>query len=337
METENKKLVIGVDEAGYGPNLGPLLIGASVWQVPVMFSENEFIDAFAKGFADRAWFPGCEHVPLGDSKKLYKPGLGLQSLETGLFATAAEQFSDRRHLGELNGLVTGFPSLAEVDLMPWYRDLHRLTLPMADAQAPLSIPMEIRRLASLARRTLVEFGIELVGLKAAVLHESLFNQEIDRLGSKGQLLSQRTLQVVTELVSDSSMDCEVYCDRQGGRKNYMPILMDAMPDCWFQETLISAQRCSYRALVSNADGSSRNIDVHFSVGGDRYPATALASMFAKYLRERLMEAFNDFWQRHVPDLRPTAGYPQDAKRFRAAIDTKAQELGLDARHWWRSR
>ena len=26
--------LIGTDEAGYGPNLGPLVISATVWQVP---------------------------------------------------------------------------------------------------------------------------------------------------------------------------------------------------------------------------------------------------------------------------------------------------------------
>ena len=33
--------LIGTDEAGYGPNLGPLVISASVWQVPDGASAEE--------------------------------------------------------------------------------------------------------------------------------------------------------------------------------------------------------------------------------------------------------------------------------------------------------
>ena len=46
---------------------------------------------------------------------------------------------------------------------------------------------------------------------------------------------------------------------------------------------------------------------------------ALASMLCKYLREVCMRQFNRFWEKHVPGIEPTAGYPVDAKRFYEAI------------------
>ena len=64
---------------------------------------------------------------------------------------------------------------------------------------------------------------------------------------------------------------------------------------------------------------------------------ALSSMTAKYLRELLMEEFNDYWQQHHPDLKPTKGYPVDAARFRDAISTSAAELGIQAENYWRNR
>ena len=56
----------------------------------------------------------------------------------------------------------------------------------------------------------------------------------------------------------------------------------------------------------------------------RTPAEMRASMTSKYVRELAMELFNRFWQRHVPGLTPTKGYPEDAKRFRRDI-ARAQE------------
>ena len=42
-------LVIGIDEAGYGPNLGPLVIGGSSWQIDDLQSNQsstEVADVF---------------------------------------------------------------------------------------------------------------------------------------------------------------------------------------------------------------------------------------------------------------------------------------------------
>ena len=36
--------LIGTDEAGYGPNLGPLVVSASVWRVPDDVGGDELYD-----------------------------------------------------------------------------------------------------------------------------------------------------------------------------------------------------------------------------------------------------------------------------------------------------
>jgi hypothetical protein len=60
-------------------------------------------------------------------------------------------------------------------------------------------------------------------------------------------------------------------------------------------------------------------------------------MASKYLRELAMGAFNEFWRRRVAGLRPTAGYPQDARRFKADIAGALASLGIDDRQLWRAR
>jgi hypothetical protein len=64
---------------------------------------------------------------------------------------------------------------------------------------------------------------------------------------------------------------------------------------------------------------------------------ALASLISKSVRESWMDVFNGYWKRLVPDLRPTAGYPNDAMRFRRQIEGIAIEMGLEHRIWWRER
>jgi hypothetical protein len=64
---------------------------------------------------------------------------------------------------------------------------------------------------------------------------------------------------------------------------------------------------------------------------------ALASMVSKYLRELFMREFNHFWQQKVPGLKPTAGYPGDARRFWNDIAEVVRHLGLSEEVLWRCK
>ncbi|QDV22067.1 hypothetical protein [Aureliella helgolandensis] len=317
------KVILGVDEAGYGPNLGPLTMAATIWRVPVAMGEAEVLECFSSTFKPRPWRANCQHLPLGDSKQLYSPSTGLQSLEVGLLALLQLTGCRPRNLAELIERVASLP--LDNSLPPWYRGLDNLPTPQSPVEAG-----ELDRLSALANGALAKSQITLLGMRAVIVPARSFNAQLGTLHSKGFLLSQNTLQLVAENLQYDE-PAEIYCDRQGGRKNYLPLLADALPEEWFQETAISNARCSYR----NSRQPQRNI--HFSVRGDTFPPTALASMLAKYLRERFMHAFNQFWQSHLPQLKPTAGYPLDAKRFRAAIESTAARLQLPVSDWWREK
>ena len=64
--------IIGVDEAGYGPNLGPLVIAATAWEI----ADDSWTDLFARVSpeiarpADRS---ADTTLVVGDSKQLYTP------------------------------------------------------------------------------------------------------------------------------------------------------------------------------------------------------------------------------------------------------------------------
>jgi hypothetical protein len=79
------------------------------------------------------------------------------------------------------------------------------------------------------------------------------------------------------------------------------------------------------------------MEVCFRTKAESCLPAALASMASKYLRELAMRALNGFWRRRVPELQPTAGYPQDAKRFRVDIAEEIKKLAIDDRVFWRAR
>lgn len=369
----NRKFFIGVDEAGYGPNLGPLVIAGSLWSAPTDCTEQLFTQAFQSHFGTTRWSTACQHVPLDDSKKLYSSRGGLATLEAGLLAmlhllppgdtlkpgvaevaktfgastSTAETLGDFRYrsLGDVVDRLVCPELVAELAELAWYTNYPEQAVPVA-----LDIS-EAQRLSRIAHASLASHGIELVDMHAAVICEPHFNRVVAQTGSKGELLSRTTLDLVVRLLdicsvtssADSSADSaarspanysaatEVFCDRQGGRKNYLPNLMAALPERWFAETQVSPQRSSYHS------SGEPPLTVHFSVGGDSFPPTALASMLAKYLRERLMGELNGYWRQFIPDLKSTAGYPVDARRFRNQIERLAQREQFSLDRWWRSK
>ena len=126
--------------------------------------------------------------------------------------------------------------------------------------------------------------------------------------------------------------CHLTLDKHGGRNRYGAILQHHFPDSWIET--IDEGRSASRYRWTHGDAP---IEATFRVGGEELLPAALASMTAKYHREVAMRAFNAFWTARLPDLRPTAGYPGDAHRFRADIATLQQELGIEDRVLWRCR
>lgn len=324
----SSRIVIGVDEAGYGPNIGPMLVAGTAWRVPTAIDEDAFVELLSHNFHTAAWTENCQHVPLGDSKQLYSPSSGLRSLEAGLLAMLSHVSPDIAR-GTLTNLLQSLDCFG-----PWHAG-STLSIPAWLGQLPEEMPLhvspsEILRLSQTALNCLSGHGIELLSVRAAVILESQFNQAVAQLGSKGRLLSSVTMHVVMQLLSNHQEQAvEVFCDRQGGRKKYACVLLEAMPDEWFDTLAEQPVRSSYRRQ------RSPSLTFHFSVGGDSFAPTALASMTAKYLRERLMGGVNRYWQSHIANLQPTAGYPLDAKRFRSQIESTAAGLGHSVDQWWR--
>ena len=79
-------------------------------------------------------------------------------------------------------------------------------------------------------------------------------------------------------------------------------------------------------------------EVRFVVHGEKFSMpVALASMYSKYVRELYMKLFNGFWHQHAPEVKGTAGYAQDAKRWLADTAPAREKLGIPTEALVRSR
>ena len=319
--------LIGTDEAGYGPNLGPLVISASVWEVPDKCDEAA-VDALVAGIVARKLTPRTEDPPplvIADSKVLYKPASGLRLLEQH-FLAALSLWQPRPERWIDCWQLLAPDSCDALASAPWFDGFNDGLPWEADGD-------EIDRLAAVTTAALETRGVHLVGVRARVIFPEEFNDLVEHHGTKGEALSAETLRLLaTMLEAIERGPIRVNCDKHGGRNHYGRHLQDQFPD-----TLVEIHGESRAQSVYRFGPKGRRVEICFRAGGEAMLATALASMCSKYLRELAMRPFNHFWCRQVPKLRPTAGYPGDSRRFKQAIAAAQAGLGIDDRYLWRER
>jgi len=320
--------LVGTDEAGYGPNLGPLAISATAWEVADGTSARDLYSRLAQVIASAAQ-PAAENgggrVAVADSKSLYQSGKGLRLLERGLLTALAALGHRLTTWREAFHVLLGGPPSA-LATSPWYAGY--------DEPLPLDAdPAELDGLAQPFADGLAAAGVRLVQVRSRVVFEEEFNRRVEQLGSKGTLLSRDTLELVAGLASGMDRGpIVVYCDKHGGRNHYRDLLAEAFSPSFVEVCGEGRERSVYRFGPPD-----RRVEVRFEARGESYLPTALASMASKYLRELAMRAVNAFWRRHVEGLRPTAGYPEDTRRFKADIAAAQRRLGIPDRLLWRCK
>lgn len=335
------RLVLGLDEAGYGPNLGPLVIGLTCWSLDSKLDVLQGLDVFGPEFQARPWNPKANYLPFGDSKKIYHASAG----DSGLRETL--QFFCAQSSQECCWESWGAEDRARVESRPWYESRfarERLLSPMS----PKSNENQTLRAKREQRATkkLSKLGVQFHGFKMRVFDEWYFNKECTRCDNKSNLLGEATVVLAWKILRECLntypgkwSHVEIYFDRQGGRKHYAGLLghgygliePQAVP--WI-EVLEETPRIS--RYSTNVAGTP--VTIRFQVEGDSLFPSALASMAAKWSREELMGRLNRYWKEITGGvIRPTAGYAVDAKRFENEITPWLVKLGVTREQWWRSK
>lgn len=308
-------LVIGTDEAGYGPNLGPLVIGATAWRVDA--APAKAAEAVAAAAADVS----ADTILWGDSKAIYR-GSGFASLERGALV-AATLAAGRVPSGWPELVATlggGQPPGGEV---PEEGRLRVLALPCGRHEP------DIGSVATAVARRLVARGVRLESAVCRIIQPREFNRFLATGLNKADVLSGGTLVLAATLAAGAGDEpVVVWCDRHGGRMRYAPVVARA-----FETTLVrviheSPTRSAYAV-------PERRFTIDFTVGGEARLPVAVASMVAKYVRELAMRGFNEHWSSRVPGLTATAGYPLDARRWRRDAEATVRRDRVPWSDVWR--
>jgi hypothetical protein len=367
-------ILIGMDEAGYGPHLGPLVIAATAWQVPDELSDGEVASATVKprrstnSKVHASTIAGSDTAVLDQQSAIRNQQSNATDLYRLLRNVVCKKSSDRR-IAIADSKVLYSPGLG---LRQLERGLHAVLLAMrqniscwsaiveyakADPNGhhpktcwpdgfncPLPVHAtsdEIIRLEARFTRACDGARVQPLLIRARLVFPGQFNELIAYYGNKAAALSHVTVgllrevvDLLTSLAPRSSQLAPIYAVCD---KHGGRNFYTAFLQHHFSEHWIAPVFESHAESHYEWGEPDSRMRVVFQVNGERFFPTALASMTAKYFRELSMRAFNEFWRTHIPELKPTAGYYRDGWRFKKDIAAKQQELGIDDHVVWRNR
>ena len=304
------KTLVGIDEAGYGPTLGPLVLGLAAFSV----SRSEETDLYRllAPWVGRQGEAGEDRLAVDDSKRLYAGRRSLHGLERAALAFLHPGCPLPTRLEEVvgNGAERG---AAARRWPPWYRAASAA----GSSEVPVVVvPADLEGWRLRLLRELPDQGVELKECRTRPVLEDEFNRSLSRTRNKAATL----LEFLAPLIQDSCRrfargSLQFQIDRLGGRRYHETFLAGLFPLLPLR-ILEESAACS-RYEVTQA---GRTVSLSFETKSDsRHLPVALASACAKYVRELFLARLNRYFARRRPGLRPTAGYPTDAARFLADL------------------
>ncbi|MCM2370839.1 hypothetical protein [Aporhodopirellula aestuarii] len=316
--------LIAIDEAGYGPKLGPLVVAATAWHLddasPGAKSQINH-DVSSDQITPDPFLNVASPIRVGnatirvdDSKNIFRGG-SLSTLHA-IFSVAnhARGRSDAT-------LADCLPTLLPLD--------HESILDIAwlkTTSGPASKPIELVPIAQ-ARAAVDQWNRcewKLRDVAARMIDAGAFNQfcsgngsNILPRGNKSDLLGETSLRLAVDLLDRATASTvtpakatkrrtgakpsqrkttppepvQIFFDRHGGRRYYAGMIQEIFGGGPVRILSESKTQSVYETVRDN-----RNVRLHFTVKGDRFVPVALSSLHAKYLRELAMASFNAYFR-----------------------------------------
>lgn len=300
---DERVVIAGIDEAGYGPILGPLVTSAVVLSAPAALADADLWHVLGDSVCRR---PKARdpRFAIADSKVLSSRPDGLALLElAALCIVGAMQTSPIDFRAYRESTADQTPD--SLDHYPWF----------CDYNDPLPVAVSADRLAVTRNgfaHDLNAADIRVEAVYALVLNTAEYNRRVQATDNKATVLFGQTLRLLAA-VGRCAADraAVIHVDRQGGRSHYRAALMTGLG---LADLQIRHESDGLSAYEYAAGGRRRRIEFRQS-GETHCLATAAASIISKYTRELFMRGLNRYWAARCAGLKPTAGYYQDGHRF----------------------
>jgi len=321
-------LHIGVDEAGYGPLLGPLVIGLAAFRVEddpdgPADDWSAHLRRRLKGYVCRVSKTDRSKalpVPVDDSKRVTQRH-GIDGLARGVGAFAAAL--DQAPPAHLEDLIVRYSDCRPdgYGRAPWFRRLDRFPVP----GYPWTGPLEDRWAAR---------GVRALDLRVLPADAPELNDSFEQLRNKANVLGLLSATLLLSVLDrHPGEDACVVMDRHGGRLDYAAYLGHVFP--FARVTPQPGPKGESRYRVDLPD---RCLRIRFVTKGDQVSlAVSWASMAAKLTRELFMQSFNSWFSQRCPGVRPTAGYYNDGRRFLEDVDGMLNDEEIERALLVRSR
>ena len=182
-------ILAGIDEAGFGPVLGPLVVGATAWEVPDHHADASLWKLLA-GAVSKKVSKRKGLVAIADSKKLYggQRNDDLRLLERGVLATLA---GAGLRFGFLREFVRHVCPSAATELAgyPWYSH--------DDPALPLSLtPTDIALAGNSLGGAMTRGGCALRAVRAECVFETEYNRLVTASNNKSASLFDITCRLL---------------------------------------------------------------------------------------------------------------------------------------------